>query len=101
MLILLISIQLERKRENREPLYTVLATFSSFWPRCADHPFQIWRSECAKVPGTNIEVQFSIPGTAKQGLDRGWLSRDTNLQIGIYGSFELARNISKIGSSSL
>ena len=36
--------------------------------------------------GTNIEVQFSIPGTAEQGLDRGWLSRDTNMQIGIYGS---------------
>ena len=47
MLILIISIQLEEKRENREPLWTVLATFSLFWPRFADHR----RSECAKVPG--------------------------------------------------
>ena len=46
-----------------------------------------------------MEVQFSIPGTAEQGSDRGWLSRDTNMQIGIYGSSELAA--SKIGSSSL
>ena len=35
---------------------------------------------------TGFTVQFSIPGTAEHGLDRGWLSRDTNMQIGIYGS---------------
>ena len=42
-----------------------------------------------------------MPGTAEQGLDSGWLSRDTNMQIEIYGSSELARNASKIGSSSM
>ena len=32
--------------------------------------------------GPNIEVQFLTPGTANQGLDRGWLSRGVNMQIG-------------------
>ena len=90
MLILIISVQLERKRENREPLWTVLATFSLFWPRFADHRFKFGARSALKFDGTNIEVQFSIPGTAEQGLDREWLSRDTNMQIGIYGSSELA-----------
>ena len=58
-------------------------------------------SELSLKAETNIEIQFSKPGTAEQGLDRGWLSRDTNMQIGIYGSSELDRNASKIGSSSL
>ena len=76
MLILIISIQLERKRENREPLNSFGHFFFGLASVCWSS-FQIWRSECAKVPGTNIGVQFSIPGTTEQGLDRGWLSRDT------------------------
>ena len=51
--------------------------------------------------GPNIEVQFLTPGTANLGLDKGWLSRGINMQIGTYGSSELARNASKIGSSSM
>ena len=32
--------------------------------------------------GPNIEVQLLTPGTAKLGLDKGWLSRGINMQIG-------------------
>ena len=58
MLILLISIQLERKRENREPLYTVLATFSSFWPRCADHRFKFGARSALKFPELTLKYNF-------------------------------------------
>ena len=43
MLTLIIGIQLERKRENPEPLWTV---WPLFWPRFADHCFKF-----SKVPG--------------------------------------------------
>ena len=40
-----------RKSVKREPILTVLAVFSSFWPRFAGHRFKFCAQSALKVPG--------------------------------------------------
>ena len=51
MLTLIFLIWLVRKREKREALLTVLAVYSLFWPRFADHRFKFDAWSALKVPG--------------------------------------------------
>ena len=67
MLTLIIRIKLERKRENCEPIWTVLATLSLFWPLFADHRFKLGPWNALKFPDTchvilgDVEVSWKRP----------------------------------------
>ena len=95
MLILIISIQLEEKRENREPLWTVLAAFSLSWPRFVDQRFKFGDRSALMFP----DIMSRHSGRSHKSASFYWanvsriLAADRLTFEGDMGDFRKKKNI--------